>query len=95
MTIDNLVYVQVYLDDMSHNAELDQAFAAYFPKTPPARAVLGVAKLPDSSVQINGVAVRDLKGKQPVIPAGFKPSKVLLIRHADPRSPFHLHDAGQ
>jgi reactive intermediate/imine deaminase len=75
LTIDNLVYVQVYLDDMAHCAELDQAFAAYFPKMPPARAVLGVAKLPDSSVQINGVAVRDLKGKQPVNPAGFRPSK--------------------
>ncbi len=75
LTIDNLVYVQVYLDDMAHYGELDQAFAAYFPKTPPARGVLGVAKLPGFSVQINGVAVHDLKGKQPVTPAGFRPSK--------------------
>jgi reactive intermediate/imine deaminase len=75
LTIDSLVYVQVYLDDMAHYAELDQVFGAYFPKTPPARGVLGVAKLPDSSVLLNGVAVRDLEGKQPVIPTGFKPNK--------------------
>jgi reactive intermediate/imine deaminase len=75
LTMDNLVYVQVYLEDMSHYAELDKAFAAYFQKTPPARGVLGVAKLPEPVLQINAVAVRDLKGKQPVTPAGFKPSK--------------------
>jgi enamine deaminase RidA (YjgF/YER057c/UK114 family) len=75
LTMKHLVYVQVYLDDMTHYDALDKAFADYFPQTPPARAVLGVARLPEPPVQISGVAVRDLKGKQPVVPPGFKPNK--------------------
>jgi reactive intermediate/imine deaminase len=75
LTMDHLVYVQVYLDDMTHYEALDKAFADYFPKTPPARAVLGVARLPEPPVQITGVAVRDLHGKQPVAPSNFKPNK--------------------
>ena len=75
LTLDHLVYVQVYLEDVSHYAELNQVFAAAFPKTPPARGVLGVARVPDSPLQITGVAVRDLAGKQPVTPANFKSDK--------------------
>jgi 2-iminobutanoate/2-iminopropanoate deaminase len=43
-----------------------------FPKTPPARAVLGVAKLPEPSVQISAVAVRNLADRRAVMPAGYK-----------------------
>lgn len=75
LTMEHVVYVQVYLDDMSHYDELDKAFAEYFPKLPPARGVLGVARLPEPSVQINAVAVRDLKGKQAVAVPQFRPSK--------------------
>jgi enamine deaminase RidA (YjgF/YER057c/UK114 family) len=75
LTMDHVVYVQVYLDDMSHYEALDKAFAEYFPKLPPARGILGVARLPEPSVQINAVAVRDLKGKQAVELPNFKPSK--------------------
>jgi enamine deaminase RidA (YjgF/YER057c/UK114 family) len=75
LTMDHVVYVQVYLDDMSRYEALDRAFAEYFPKMPPARAVLGVARLPEPSVQITAVAVRNLTGKQPVAPPNFKPSK--------------------
>jgi len=75
LTMDHVVYVQVYLKDVSQYSELNRAFAAYFPKEPPARAVLGIARLPqESAVQINAVAVRDLKGKQPVSPPGFTPN---------------------
>ena len=71
LTIDHVVYVQLYLQDVSHYSELNQVFAAYFPKVPPARAVLGVARNSgDSPVQINAVAVRDLTGMQPVSPEG-------------------------
>jgi len=73
--MDHVVYVQVYLDDMSHYPDLDIAFNGYFPKTPPARSVLGVAKIPEFQVQINAIAVRDLTGKQAVLPPNFKPSK--------------------
>jgi reactive intermediate/imine deaminase len=76
LTMDHVVYVQVYLQDVKQYAELNKAFAAYFPQEPPARAVLGIARLPQNdAVQINAVAVRDLKGKQPVSPLAFKPNK--------------------
>jgi len=75
LAMDHVVYVQVYLDDMSHYEALDKAFAEFFPKLPPARGVLGVARLPEPSVQINAVAVRDLKGKQAVELPNFKPNK--------------------
>jgi enamine deaminase RidA (YjgF/YER057c/UK114 family) len=75
LTMEHVVYVQVYLDDMSHYDALDKALAEYFPKVPPARGVLGVARLPEPAVQINAVAVRDLTGKQAVEVPQFRPSK--------------------
>jgi reactive intermediate/imine deaminase len=75
LSMENVVYVQVYLEDMSQYGALEKVFADFFPKVPPARGVLGVARLPEPSVQINAVAVRDLKGKQPVEVPSFKPSK--------------------
>ena len=61
LTMEHVVYVQVYVEDTSHSQELDDAFAAYFPKDPPARAVLGVARVPEAPLQITAVAVRDRK----------------------------------
>ena len=75
LNMDHVVYVQVYLEDMNHFGELNKIFADYFPKNPPARAVLGVARLPLAPLQINAVAVRDLAGKQPVSPPNLKPDK--------------------
>jgi enamine deaminase RidA (YjgF/YER057c/UK114 family) len=75
LTKDHIVYAQVYLEDTSHYAELNEAFADYFPKDPPARAVLGVARLPESPLQISAVAVRDLERKQPVSLPNLTPNK--------------------
>src|SRR3989440_1207561 len=75
LNMDHVVYVQVYLEDMNQFGELNKIFAEYFPKNPPARAVLGVARLPVPPLQINAVAVRDLAGKQPVSPPNLKPDK--------------------
>jgi enamine deaminase RidA (YjgF/YER057c/UK114 family) len=75
LTMEHVVYVQVYLDDISHYDALDKAFTEYFPKLPPARGVLGVARLPEPSVQINAVAVRDLTGKHAVEVPQFRPNK--------------------
>jgi len=75
LTMDHVVYAQVYLEDMNHYTELNKVFADYFPKNPPARAVLGVARLPVSPIQINAVAVRDLTGRRPVSPPNLKPDK--------------------
>ena len=71
LTMDNVVYTQVYLTDIGQMPEVHVAFAKYFSKAPPARAVLGVANLPDPPVQINAVAVRDLDGRRAVSPPNF------------------------
>jgi enamine deaminase RidA (YjgF/YER057c/UK114 family) len=71
LTMDNVVYTQVYLTDVSKVQDVDSVFANYFPKVPPARAVLGVANLPVPPVQINAVAVRDLEGRRAVVPANY------------------------
>jgi reactive intermediate/imine deaminase len=85
LTMDNVVYTQVYLTDISNVQEVDTAFAKYFSKVPPARAVLGVANLPDPPVEINAVAVRNLEGRRAVFPANYP--------HSDSFSPGILtHD---
>jgi reactive intermediate/imine deaminase len=75
LSMDHVVYVQVYLEDTNRYRELNEVFAEYFPNEPPARAVLGVARLPEAGVQINAVAVRDLKGKHSVAAPGTPPNK--------------------
>jgi reactive intermediate/imine deaminase len=75
LSMDHVVYVQVYLEDVKHYQELNEVFAKYFPHDPPARAVLGVAGVPESPVQITAVAVRDLRGRQPVTLPNFSQSK--------------------
>jgi reactive intermediate/imine deaminase len=72
LTMDHVVYTQVYLEDVSKFREINQVFADVFGKTPPARAVLGVAKLPEPSVQINAVAVRNLADRRAINPSNFK-----------------------
>lgn len=71
LTLDNIVYVQVYLTDMNSYGEMNRLYGEYFSKNPPARAVLGVFALPDPSVAVNAVAVRNLEGRKAVYPASF------------------------
>ena len=66
LTMSNVVYTQVYLADISNYDEMNRIFGEYFPTTPPARAVLGVAAVPQSSIEINAVAVRDLAGRRAI-----------------------------
>jgi reactive intermediate/imine deaminase len=75
LTMDHVVYVQVYLEDMNRFRELNEVFASYFPQDPPARAVLGVARVPQAPLQITAVAVRDLKGRQAVSLPNSAPNK--------------------
>jgi reactive intermediate/imine deaminase len=74
LTINHVVYIQVYLDNISNYEEMNKVFAEYFGKTPPARAVLGVARLPESPILINAVAVRNTAEKKPVFPPNYKSS---------------------
>jgi reactive intermediate/imine deaminase len=71
LTLNNVVYVQVHLTDMSSYAEMNKIFGEYFAKNPPARAVLGVSAVPDPPVAINAVAVRNLEGRKAVYPASY------------------------
>ena len=72
LTMDHVVYTTVYLTDVSQYAEMNRAFGEFFGKIPPARAVLGVAALPDPPIEINAVAVRNLAEKRAISPPGYK-----------------------
>jgi reactive intermediate/imine deaminase len=75
LTMDHVVYSTVYLTDISQYEEMNHVFAEFFGKIPPARAVLGVAALPDPPIEINAVAVRSLSDRRAVYPPGFYPPK--------------------
>ena len=72
LTKEHVVYTQIYLDDMHNYEAMDKVFAEYFGKMSPARAVLGVAKVPESPVEVNAVAVRSLEDKRAIYPVNFK-----------------------
>ena len=72
LTMDHVVYTTVYLTDIQQYGEMNRAFAEFFGKSPPARAVIGVAGLPDPPIQINAVAVRDLSEMRPIYPPNYK-----------------------
>jgi reactive intermediate/imine deaminase len=72
LSLEHVVYVQIYLVDMSKYDDVNKGFATYFGKSQPARAVLGVARARESSIEINAVAVHSLDGKKPVYLADDK-----------------------
>jgi 2-iminobutanoate/2-iminopropanoate deaminase len=75
LTLEHVVYGQVYLSNMSSADTMDRVWREYFPKQPPARAVLGVHRMPtDTPVEINAVAFRDLSRRKPIVPAGYPPN---------------------
>jgi len=76
MTIEHVVYTQVYLEDMRNYGELNRVFAEVFAKTLPAMAVLGVARLPEPAVQVNAVAVRSLADRRAIYPPNYKSDKI-------------------
>jgi reactive intermediate/imine deaminase len=69
LTMKNVVYTQVYLDDMERFSAMNRVYGEYFRSNPPARATRGVAKLPGTPIEINAVAVRDASEKK-VLPVG-------------------------
>ena len=72
LTMAHVAYSQVYLTNMAQYDVLDRVWREYFPTSPPARAVLGVYRLPtDIAVEINAVAYRDLARRRPIVPAGY------------------------
>src|SRR5438445_8396 len=75
LTMDHVVYVQVYLQDVNQYGELNKVFADYFPKNPPARATIEVSSLPEGvHIAYTGVAVRDLSQRRAIRPKNMPPS---------------------
>jgi reactive intermediate/imine deaminase len=75
LTMKNVVYTQVYLDDIGRFAEMNRIYGEYFRETPPARATLGVAKLPGTPIEINAVATRDLSETKAISVPGYTPDE--------------------
>jgi reactive intermediate/imine deaminase len=75
LTMKNVVYTQVYLDDIGRFAEMNKVYGEYFRGTPPARATLGVAMLPGTPVEINAVATRDLSETKAISVPGYTPDE--------------------
>jgi reactive intermediate/imine deaminase len=75
LTLQHVAYSHVYLTDMGHYDAMDRVWREFFPTAPPARAVVGVYRLPtDIAVEINAVAVRDRTRMRPIVPAGYPSS---------------------
>jgi reactive intermediate/imine deaminase len=71
LTMEHVVFAQVYLTGSTDEGPLNRVWKEYFPKSPPARSTIGVARLPGTPVEMNAVAVRDLSRKKPVVPPGY------------------------
>jgi len=71
LTMEHVVYVQVYLTDYSDEGPLNQGWKEFFPKSPPARSTIGVASLGGTPVEMTAVAVKDLAGKKTLVPPGY------------------------
>jgi reactive intermediate/imine deaminase len=64
LTMQHVVYMHVYLKDMAALDAVDRAWRGAFPKDPPARVTLGIAKMPvDTPIEMTAVAVRDLANR--------------------------------
>ena len=58
-TLKDVVKTTIFLKDLNDFAEVNAAYATFFPENPPARACVQVAKLPrDARVEIEAIAVK-------------------------------------
>lgn len=85
LTMEHVVYTQVYLKDIARFGEMNRIYSKYFPHSPPARATLGVADLPARTpVEISAVAVRNLVYKKVVNLPGYnsgEPASSGILTH--------------
>jgi enamine deaminase RidA (YjgF/YER057c/UK114 family) len=72
LTMEHIVYSHVYLTDMANYDRMNQLWVESFPKSPPARAVLGVYRVPgDGLVEITVVAFKDLSRRSVLAYPGY------------------------
>ena len=58
-TLADVVKTTIFLKDLNDFAEVNAAYATFFPENPPARACVQVAKLPrDAKVEIEAIACK-------------------------------------
>ena len=58
-TLKDVVKTTIFLKDLNDFAEVNAAYATFFPENPPARACVQVAKLPrDARVEIEAIACK-------------------------------------
>lgn len=74
LTMEHVAYVQVYLTNYKDETTLNRVWKTFFPKAPPARSTIGVARLAGTPVEMSAVAVRDLSLKKPIVPPGYPAS---------------------
>jgi reactive intermediate/imine deaminase len=71
LTMDHIVYTQVYLHKDTSYETFNKVWDETFPRNQPARATLGVHRMPtETTVEMSAVAVKDLSMKRVVRPAG-------------------------
>jgi reactive intermediate/imine deaminase len=93
LTMEHIVYSQVYLADVSQYDGMDKVWREVFPSNAPARAVLGVKRMPtETPVEISAVAVLDLKNKRRFAGGVATPERIYLdgISAADPQTAMDL-----
>ena len=79
LTMEHIVYSQVYLTDMAQYDGMDKVWREVFPSNAPARAVLGAKRMPtETPVEINAVAVLDLKNKRRFTGGVATPERIYL-----------------
>jgi enamine deaminase RidA (YjgF/YER057c/UK114 family) len=82
LTMEHVVYSQVYVHRDLEMATLDRVWNEYFPSNPPARAVAGIYRMPtDALVQINATAVRDLQMKKQAPGGVYAAGRLYLHAH--------------
>ncbi|NQU09928.1 RidA family protein [bacterium] len=60
LTLGHVIKTTVFLLDMNHFAAMNEVYARYFPKNPPARSTVQVSRLPkDALVEIEVIALRE------------------------------------
>ena len=74
LTLEHVVHMQLYLERLSDLPEVEKVYASYFPNHPPARVILGTARMPtDTPIEMTAVAVKDLKTKKVLTLKSLKP----------------------
>ena len=77
LTMEHVVYVQVYLTNYSDEGPLNRIWKQYFPKAPPARSTIGVAQLHGTPIEMSAVAVKDLSRKKVITTPNYPASSPL------------------